>query len=144
MNKARNGFIKNLRYLCLTGVVALGFITIVATGGGGGGGGGGGEVDLGTGPKINNVQLFNEDDLYTPTLIFDIGDRVYFAVHAMDPDLDCETLYINQYYPQDSTTPYYGPDYFSLPSQPAPDTIFYNIEPITVAGPAGTGGLNFK
>jgi hypothetical protein len=42
MKKARNGFAKNLHYLCLTGVIALGFMTIIATGGGGGGGGGGG------------------------------------------------------------------------------------------------------
>ena len=41
MKKARNGFIKNLRYICLTGVIALGLMTIVATGGGGGGGGDG-------------------------------------------------------------------------------------------------------
>ncbi len=39
MKKARNGFIKNLRYLCLIGVIALGLMTIVGTGGGGGGGG---------------------------------------------------------------------------------------------------------
>jgi hypothetical protein len=32
--------IKNLRYLCLVGVIALGLMTIVGTGGGGGGGGG--------------------------------------------------------------------------------------------------------
>lgn len=32
MKKARNGFVKNLRYICLMGVIAFGFITIVATG----------------------------------------------------------------------------------------------------------------
>ncbi len=36
MKRTRNGFIKNLHYLCLMGVVALGLMTIVATGGGGG------------------------------------------------------------------------------------------------------------
>ena len=36
MKKVRNVFINNLRYLCLVGVIALGFITIVGTGGGGG------------------------------------------------------------------------------------------------------------
>jgi len=35
MKKPRNGFIKNLRYVSLIGVIALGFITIIATGGGG-------------------------------------------------------------------------------------------------------------
>ena len=39
MKKARNGYIKNLHYLCLVGVIALGLMTIVGTGGGGGGGG---------------------------------------------------------------------------------------------------------
>lgn len=38
--KPRNGFIKNLQYLCLVSVIALGLLTIVGTGGGGGGGGG--------------------------------------------------------------------------------------------------------
>jgi len=40
MKKVRNGFIRNLHYLCLVGVIALGLITIVGTGGGGGGGSG--------------------------------------------------------------------------------------------------------
>ena len=44
MKKARNGFIKALPYLCLVGVIALGFMTIVGTGGGGGGGGNGENV----------------------------------------------------------------------------------------------------
>lgn len=39
MRKVRNGFVKNLNYLCLVGVIALGLMTIVATGGGGGDGG---------------------------------------------------------------------------------------------------------
>jgi len=36
MRNVRNGFVKNLSYLCLVGVIALGLMTIVATGGGGG------------------------------------------------------------------------------------------------------------
>ena len=40
MKKARNGFIRNLHYLCLIGVIALGLMAIVGTGGGGGGDGG--------------------------------------------------------------------------------------------------------
>ncbi len=39
MSKVRNGFIRNLQYLCLVSVIALGLLTIVGTGGGGGGGG---------------------------------------------------------------------------------------------------------
>ena len=38
MKKAGNMVIKNLRYLCLVGVIALGLMTIIGTGGGGGGG----------------------------------------------------------------------------------------------------------
>jgi hypothetical protein len=38
MKRIKNGFVKNLHYLCLAGVIVLGFITIVATGGGGGSG----------------------------------------------------------------------------------------------------------
>ena len=45
MKKSRNGFIKNLRYLCLIGVIVLGLMTIVATGGSGGGGGDGEAYD---------------------------------------------------------------------------------------------------
>jgi len=37
MKKPRNGFIKSLRYVSLIGVIALGFMTIIATGGGGDG-----------------------------------------------------------------------------------------------------------
>ncbi|MBU4312717.1 MAG: VWA domain-containing protein [Candidatus Omnitrophica bacterium] len=38
MKKVRNVFIKNLRYLFLAGVIALGLITVIGTGGGGGNG----------------------------------------------------------------------------------------------------------
>ncbi len=36
MKKARNGFIKNIRYFCLIGIIAMGFMTNVASNGGGG------------------------------------------------------------------------------------------------------------
>jgi hypothetical protein len=39
MKKPANMFVKNLRYICLISVIALGLITIIATGGGDGGGG---------------------------------------------------------------------------------------------------------
>lgn len=38
MKRARNRFVKNLRYLCLVGVITLGLISIVGSNGGGGGG----------------------------------------------------------------------------------------------------------
>ena len=37
MKKAGNGFVKNLHYFCLAGVIALGLMTIIATGAGDGG-----------------------------------------------------------------------------------------------------------
>jgi hypothetical protein len=44
MKKRRDGFVLALRLICLACVVALGLMTIVATGGDGGGGGGGGGI----------------------------------------------------------------------------------------------------
>jgi len=35
MKRTRIGFVKNLRYVCLMGVIALGLITIVGSNGGG-------------------------------------------------------------------------------------------------------------
>ena len=43
MSKARKGFIRNVRYLWLIGVIGLGLISII----GSNGGGGGGEADTG-------------------------------------------------------------------------------------------------
>ena len=39
MMKKNNGFFKALIYICLAGIIIIGFITVVATGGGGDGGG---------------------------------------------------------------------------------------------------------
>jgi len=44
MKKARDRFIKKLRYVCLIGVIALGLMTIVGSGVGGDGGGGDGQT----------------------------------------------------------------------------------------------------
>ena len=51
MQKARNGFIKNLRYLCLIGIIVLGLMTIIGTTGDGGNGDG----DNGNGPNPSNT-----------------------------------------------------------------------------------------
>jgi len=60
MKKAKNGLIKALPYLCLVGVIALGLMTIVATGGGGGDGGG----DGGYPPSVNltdpNIYVYGQ------------------------------------------------------------------------------------
>ena len=37
MKKLKNGFVKNLHYICVIGVIAIGLLTIVGTGGGGDG-----------------------------------------------------------------------------------------------------------
>lgn len=59
MKKTRNGFVKNLQYLCLIGVIALGLITIVGSNGGDGGGDGGGGD--GVTPPASNVVVITED-----------------------------------------------------------------------------------
>ena len=142
MKKLRNGFVKNLQYFCLIGVIALGLMTIVATGGGGGGGGSAPPPDLGTAPEITEVILY--DSNWVETLSFDIGEYANFKVHATDPDEDMESLYVTQYHPHDSNTPYYGPDLMSLPSVSAVDVYYYNIAPIEVAGPSGTWRVEFQ
>ena len=45
MKRARNGFIKNLHCLCLTGVIALGLMTIIASNGSNGGSSSDSETD---------------------------------------------------------------------------------------------------
>ena len=47
MENTRSMFIKNLRYICLVGLIALGLMTIVGTGGGGGGSSNGNGTDNG-------------------------------------------------------------------------------------------------
>lgn len=68
MKKSRNGFIKNLHYLCLMGVVALGLMTIVATGGGGGGGGGAPPAS-----QITLADLVGTYRLTAFTVTYDVG-----------------------------------------------------------------------
>jgi len=77
MKKLGNELIKNLYYLCVVGVIALGLMTIVGTGGGGGGdNGGGGDGD--GGQSITGSVLYFEPDrmLQTTELngkVFDSG-----------------------------------------------------------------------
>ena len=59
MKKAGNMVIKNLWYLCLVGVIALGLLTIIGTGGGGGD-----DVNGGGDPTLLNVyDYFIDTDL---------------------------------------------------------------------------------
>lgn len=142
MNKKENGFLKVLRYFLLTCVISFGFISIIATGGGGGGGGSAPPPDLGTAPEITAVILY--DSNWVETLSFNIGEYANFKVYATDPDKDMESLYVTQYHPHDSNTPYYGPDLMSLPSVSAVDVYYYNITPIEITGPSGTWRVEFQ
>jgi hypothetical protein len=142
MNKKENAFLKGLRYFLLTCVISFGFISVVATGGGGGGGGSAPPPDLGTAPEIWAVEIYDVN--WVVTLSFDIGEYGNFIVCATDPDKDMVSLYVTQYHPHDSNTPYYGPDLMSLPSQPGVDVYYYNIDPIEVTGPSGTWRIEFQ
>ncbi len=73
MMKARNGFIKSLRYLCLASVITLGLLTIVGTGGGGGGGGNGGGDTTAT---LTLSDLVGTYTLTAFTVTFDNGTIV--------------------------------------------------------------------
>ena len=139
MKKSRNGFIKNLHYLCLGAV--LGLMTIGGCGGGGGGEGGAPPAPSQTAPRINNVELFNVDDPDTPTVTFNMGDTFNFRVSATDPDLDMTTLYFYQYYPITADTPYSGPITVLLPSQPETSVVCTANEPLTITN---TGQWRFE
>lgn len=76
MNKARNRFTKNLPYICLAGVIALGLITIVGSNGGGDGGTPGGDET----PYPSNVVVITEDIDSNTTWE---GDKIY-VIKAWD------------------------------------------------------------
>lgn len=104
--------------------------------------GGDGAAPLGTAPKINDAALY--DIYWDETYSFAIGDWVNWAIWATDPDLDMTSLYVTQYHPSDSTTPYYGPDYIGLPSQSDADMIYYAVNPTQVIGPIGSWRIEFQ
>ncbi len=111
-------------------------VIFIACGGGGGGGGGG------TAPVIDDAVL--TDEYYNPTSVFNIGDIANVVIVATDPDLDMENLLVTQYHPDNSSTPYYGPDVAMLPSQSAPTMIYTFIGGVTIVGPAGTWRIEFQ
>jgi len=82
MQKARNGFIKNLRYLCLIGIIALGLMTIIGTNGGGGDNGDG---DNGNGSTPNTpptATISSPSDLST----YAYGDNILFTGSCDDTE----------------------------------------------------------
>jgi hypothetical protein len=76
MKKAGTMFIKNLRYLCLVGVIAIGLMTIVGTGGVGGGGG---ETPSNT-PPTASITSPTDGSAYTQ------GDTISFSGTGEDAE----------------------------------------------------------
>jgi hypothetical protein len=76
MLRARNGFIKNLPYICLMGVIALGIMTIVGTGGGdgddgnGSGGGDGYPAPVYNLPDVSSINANPSDTFIVPLTDF--------------------------------------------------------------------------
>ncbi len=125
--------------LVLTAILSL---LLVFVGCGGGGGGGGGDSSKGTAPKINNVTI--TDGNFNPKSTFRIGDKGNFVASVNDPDLDITGIYVSEFFPSDSETPYSGPSEVVLPSQSAADMDYVLIEPTTITGPVGGWRLEFQ
>jgi hypothetical protein len=68
MKKVTNGFVKSLHYLCLAGVIAIGLMTIVATGGGEDGGGEGGDYVVIVVDNLDGFPLYEESGLWAESL----------------------------------------------------------------------------
>jgi hypothetical protein len=116
-----------LRYICISCVIVLGFISIIGSGGGGGDDAAAPGVvpGIGTVPVINDVVLTDEN--FNPKAEFAIGDTANFMVTATDPNRNMEELIVEQYFPSDTTgNPFYGPDVLMLPSQ-SKDTMTYML-----------------
>jgi len=93
MKKTGNMFVKNLRYLCLVGVIALGLMTIVGTGGGGGGGGTSTSTTT-TGGGTTNFAGGTLDELkaLSPNLTF---DDLEISGKLVLPHYSSETISVN-------------------------------------------------
>ena len=106
--------------------------------------GGGGGSDNGTSPRIEDVILYRDvGGAQVESVEFWIGDQTILEVYSHDPDKDVSQLVIDQFHPADDTVPYYPTGTINLPSQSSSDTIFYNITPIDIIGPAGGWRLEF-
>jgi len=86
MKNGRNGFVKNLSYFCLIVVIALGLMTIIATGGGDGGGNGGDTGDGGTSGIEGLLEGDPEERASTALTDLDSGDRISDTEITTDPD----------------------------------------------------------
>ena len=123
MKKAGTMFIKNLRYLYLVGVIAIGLMTIIGTGGGGGGSGGGDEPDT----IVETPALYNEKEItsdggsisivdeYNNTIevtfpkdVLSKATQISLGVLSEQPDLPIETRYVSAFEIKPYNTELYG------------------------------------
>ena len=117
-------------------------VLFIVSGCGDGGDGGTAPGISGTAPVIDDVVL--TDEYFNIKFLFNIGDLANFLVYANDPDMDMETLFVTEFYPNDSTTPYTGPTPLFLPSQSEIDMVYFMIESVAVLGPAGNWRIEFQ
>ena len=90
--------------------------------------GGKGHPGIGFIPKIINAIMVN---------VKDSTSSFTFSIQAEDQDLNMKTLWVTEYSPADSETPYNGPNSFPLPKQSNQEMTYTQIGPITLSGPAG-------
>jgi hypothetical protein len=124
MKKAGTMFIKNLRYLYLVGVIAIGLMTIIGTGGGGGGSGGGDDSDstdetpitlysekeiTSDGGSISIIDEYNNTiEVTFPKDVLSKATQISLGVLSEQPDLPIETRYVSAFEIKPYNTELYG------------------------------------
>ena len=93
--------------------------------------------DDGSPPEISSVRLARLiDGQYVETSSFEIGDAANILVIAVDPDLDMDTMYIDEYLSPDFKTPFDSLEII-LSSQVDPTTE-YLLETAEITGQVGS------
>ena len=93
--------------------------------------------DDGSPPEISSVRLARLiDGQYVETSSFEIGDAANILVIAVDPDLDMDTMYIDEYLSPDFKTPFDSLEII-LSSQADPTTE-YLLETAEINGQVGS------
>jgi hypothetical protein len=85
-------------------------------------------------PKIKDARMINVKDSAST---YTAGDQVTFSVQAEDQDLNMKTLWVTEYHPTGSETPYDGPNSIILPKQSSESMTYSQLGPITLSGPTG-------
>ena len=93
--------------------------------------GGKGHPGIGFIPKIKNAIMVN---------VKDSTSSFTFSIQAEDQDLNMKTLWVTEYHPAGSKTPYNGPNSFPLPKQSSEVMTYYQIGPITLTLSEPVGG----